>query len=134
MMVDTNIIIDLREMDTRWFDWSLNALATLGSGERLASAVVVGELAARGGAEEELTALLTEFEIDPLPLNVAAGFRAGFAHRAYRDAGGKRDKLLADFLIGAHAATIRQPLLTRDPRRYRTYFPDLTLITPESHP
>lgn len=134
MMVDTNILVDLREEDSRWFEWSLGAMASAVSGRVTISAIVMGELMSRGGSAAELTTQLEVFRIEPEALSVRAGMRAGAAHCTYRKAGGTREKLLADFLIGAHAATAGQPLLTRDPRRYRTYFPELTLITPESHP
>ncbi len=59
---------------------------------------------------------------------------AGYAHRKYRKSGGGRDRVLADFLIGAHASTKGYRILTRDPRRYRTYFPTLDIIAPDTHP
>jgi hypothetical protein len=37
---------------------------------------------------------------------------------------------LPDFFIGAHAAVLGAPLLTRDSRRYADYFPTLELIAP----
>ena len=133
MMVDTNIIIDLRERDARWYDWSSTAVAS--SNEPVsASAIVIGELAMRTAHEDELSKMLTGFGIVVKPLNSTAAFRAGLAHRGYRQSGGTREKLLADFLIGAHACAESEPLLTRDPRWYRSYFPELTLITPESNP
>ena len=60
----------------------------------------------------------------------AALFSAGKAFQRYRSAGGVRTGVLPDFFLGAHAAVIGAPLLTRDTRRYRTYFPELTLIAP----
>jgi predicted nucleic acid-binding protein len=58
-------------------------------------------------------------------------FLAGKTHYRYRAAGGTRTGVLSDFFIGAHAHVTGIPLLTRDTRRYRTYFPDVELITPE---
>lgn len=46
--------------------------------------------------------------------------------------GGRREKLLADFLIGGQASSMGAELMTRDPRMYRSYFPELPLITPET--
>ena len=60
----------------------------------------------------------------------AALFLAGKAYLRYRTAGGVRTGVLSDFLIGAHAAVERLPLLTRDVRRYRSYFPTVNLIAP----
>ena len=134
MMVDTNIIIDLREEDSQWFDWSVNAMAHAVDGRRTTSAIVLGELLSRGAGEAEIGTQLAVFEIETVPFSVSAALRAGQAYHAYRRAGGTRDRLLGDFLIGAYAVDAGEPLLTRDPRRYRTYFPELTLITPESHP
>ena len=129
MMVDTNILIDLREENSDWFEWSMNAVAQGGCST---SAIVVGELASRSGTLSEILEMLEGYEIQPVALTAEVGFRAGLAQRVYREAGGKRDKLLADFLIGAHAEIAGKPLLTRDPRHYRRYFPEITIITPET--
>ncbi len=60
----------------------------------------------------------------------AAAFLAGHAHTGYRRSGGRREAILPDFLIGAHAAVSARPLLTRDPRRVATHLPGATLIPP----
>jgi predicted nucleic acid-binding protein len=67
--------------------------------------------------------------IEEIPL--AAAFLAGHAHANYRRAGGSRDAILPDLLIGAHAAVTRRPLLTRDPRRVATHIPGAVLIAPD---
>ncbi|MGH2872410.1 MAG: type II toxin-antitoxin system VapC family toxin, partial [Solirubrobacteraceae bacterium] len=59
--------------------------------------------------------------IEEIP--IAASFLAGHAHADYRRAGGNRQAILPDFLIGAHAAVTRRPLLTRDPTRIARYIP-----------
>ena len=68
------------------------------------------------------------FVRSPLPWD--AGFLAGKCFQAYRRRGGEKRSLLPDFYIGAHAAVSGLALLTRDPARYRTYFPRLSLIAP----
>ena len=55
-------------------------------------------------------------------------------HRKYRRSGGLRERVLPDFLIGAHAAVKSYRILTRDAARYRTYFPDVDIIAPDTHP
>jgi predicted nucleic acid-binding protein len=68
--------------------------------------------------------------IEIVPIPRPALFLAGKAFQQYRSAGGARTGVLPDFFIGAHAAIEGWPLLTRDARRYRTYFPKITLIAP----
>lgn len=63
-----------------------------------------------------------------------AAHEAGRAHREYRRRGGARDRTLPDFLIGAHAQVKGYRLLTRDPRRYREYFPAVDIVAPDTHP
>jgi AbrB family looped-hinge helix DNA binding protein len=55
---------------------------------------------------------------------------AGKADRIYRRRGGEKPGVLSDFFIGAHAAVLGVPLLTRDARRFRRYFPSVLLLTP----
>lgn len=131
MMLDTNVVIDLREEDSRWFEWAEDAISQAIDELLSVSAIVVGELASRGGTQVEIVEMLTGFGVAIEPLSAAASYRAGLAHRAYREAGGRRESLLGDFLIGAHASVAGGALITRDPRPYRRYFPDLALITPE---
>ncbi|HOC01662.1 MAG TPA: type II toxin-antitoxin system VapC family toxin, partial [Verrucomicrobiota bacterium] len=78
--------------------------------------------------QRELEHRLSAFTLLPLPLNV--GFQAGKAFEKYRRAGGKKARPLPDFFIGAHAYMMHLPLLTRDPRRVRTFFPSVSLVSP----
>jgi predicted nucleic acid-binding protein len=133
IMIDTNVLIDLREAEGEWRDWSFGAVADARlAGPVGVSAVVIGELASGGGDWSDMSGLIGGFKLVVEPLDAAAACRAGTAHRAYRAAGGPRAKLLGDFLIGGHAEAAGAALITRDARRYRRYFPELTLITPEN--
>ena len=69
------------------------------------------------------------FRREALPFE--AGFLAGKAFLKYRRRGGSRAAPLPDFLIGAHAAIAGYRLLTRDPTRYRSYYPSISLIAPD---
>lgn len=134
IMIDTNVVIDLREEDSVWFEWSANAVACArADGVVSISAVVVGELATGGNSFADIEQRVSQFGMIVSPLDSRAAYLAGSAHRTYRAAGGGREKLLADFLIGGHAMANAATLITRDARRYRQYFPDLTLITPETN-
>lgn len=134
-LVDTNIFIDVLGPETPIRPWSLKALRQcVGDGTLVLSPIVWSELAASPISEGELLAALSW--LDPKRENIPyeAAFRAGKAHRAYRLAGGQRERTLPDFLIGAHADWRRHRLLTRDGARYCSYFPSVELITPDTHP
>jgi hypothetical protein len=66
-----------------------------------------------------------------LPLPYAAGWLAAQAFLKYRRSGGVRASPLPDFYIGAHAEVEGHTLVTREPARYRTYFPNVSLIAPQ---
>jgi len=101
-------------------------------GPVLINPVVYAEFSVGFVRIEEVDRVLDEagFEIAELPR--AALFLAGKVFQRYRAQGGTRAGVLPDFFIGAHAAVARVPLLTRDARRYRTYFPGITLIAPDA--
>lgn len=128
--VDSSILLDLFTEDERWLAWSQQQLTEAAQrGAIVLNAVVLAEIAPRFGRVEELREALPSMSIvEEIP--VAAAFLAGRAHADYRRAGGAREAVLPDFLIGAHAAVTRRSLLTRDPRRIATYIPGASLIAP----
>lgn len=130
-LVDTNVLLDVATKDPSWSLWSLRALqkASL-RGSLLINGVIYAELSVRYEQMEDLDEFLAQAETDFVEIPKAAFFLAAKALRQYKASGGPRDTILPDFFIGAHAATLGVPLITRDVRRYRTYFPDLMLITP----
>jgi predicted nucleic acid-binding protein len=130
-LVDTNVAIDVLTADPVWLDWSVEALRSIRErGSAFVNGVTYAELAARYDAEDALNGDLRDLGIRLERMPQTALFLAGRAYAAYRASGGPRTSLLADFFIGAHAEAAGLAILTRDPRRYRTYFPDVPLITP----
>ncbi len=101
-------------------------------GRMAINAVVYAELSVRFTRIEDLEDVLDEAGITVEDIPRAALFLAGKAFQKHRTAGGSRTGVLPDFFIGAHAAVLGMPLLTRDVRRYRTYFPSLSLIAPQA--
>lgn len=129
--VDTNILLDLVTDDPKWADWSTVQLEAASlRGPLLINDIVYAELSVRYDRIEELDSLLDELGLDISPVPRAALFLAGKVFMRYRKSGGLRTGVLPDFFVGAHAAVSGLPLLTRDGRRYRAYFPSLELISP----
>lgn len=134
IFVDTNILIDAARPQ-RWTGWSRAALLRGQASEGLVTNfIVVAELAPSFDEMTNELSLLKALGIDVLTFSEKAAWRAGRAHLAYRRAGGERSGVLPDFLIGGHAVDLGATLLTRDRQRFAAYFPDLPLITPETHP
>ena len=93
--------------------------------------VIYAETSIRFEGIDDFDAAVTEAGLTLAPIPGAALFRAGKAFTQYRSAGGIRTGVLPDLFIGAHAEVEQLRLLTRDARRYRTYFPAVTLIAPD---
>ena len=121
-LVDTNILLDVMGADAQFGPASKACLARCaGAGVLVINPVIYAEVGAVIETIEELDELLprTLFRRDPLPWEAA--YLAGQAFRQYRARGGNRPRVLADFLIGAHAVTEGMTLITRD-RGYATHF------------
>lgn len=130
-LVDSNVLLDLVTDDPKWGQWSAEALARAADESSLAiNPLIFAEVSIGFSTIEELEQLLPARDVVRLALPYEAAFLAGKAFLSYRRRGGRRSAPLADFYIGAHAAVAGMRLLTRDPRRYRTYFPTVDLIAP----
>jgi len=117
--------------DPEWSAWSEQALATCADESTLAiNPIVYAEVSIRFDRIEDLEETLPETDFRPLPLPSAAAFLAGKCFVRYRRRRGTRRSPLPDFYIGAHAAIDGLTLLTRDARRYRSYFPGLEIVSP----
>jgi predicted nucleic acid-binding protein len=133
IVVDTNVILDISGNEPEWRDWSAERLATaLEPGPAVINDVVFAELCARQTDVEAVEALLLDFRLTCVPMSRRALFLAGKAYARYRKAGGTKLNVLPDFFIGAQAVDLGVRLLTRDARRYRSYFPELELIAPQT--
>jgi predicted nucleic acid-binding protein len=132
-LVDSSVLLDIFTVDPKWGEWSEAQLIQAAQrGALVLNAVVLAEIAPRFERIELLRSTLPSVTmIEEIPL--AAAFLAGHAHTSYRQAGGHREAILPDFLIGAHAAVTGRPLLTRDPRRIATHIPGANLIMPAGH-
>ncbi len=130
-LVDTNILLDIVTNDATWYSWSIARLEEASLlGEVGVTDVVYAELSTRYEQIDDLNAFLDQAAIEVRHPERGALFLAAKAFQRYRAQGGTKTGILPDFFIGAHAVVMGVPLLTRDGKRYRTYFPTLNLITP----
>ncbi|HEX3883457.1 MAG TPA: type II toxin-antitoxin system VapC family toxin [Stellaceae bacterium] len=134
IFVDTNVLIDLIQNDPIWAGWSQQQLDIAGLRDVVAiNDIVYAELSVHYAQIEELDKMIADARLTAAPMPREALFLAGKAFQQYRRSGGTRTGVLADFFLGAHAAVTYSPLITRDPRRYRTHFPGIELVTPDIH-
>jgi predicted nucleic acid-binding protein len=132
ILVDSNVIIDVLTQDARWAAWSEAALIDAADRDEIAiNPIIYAEIASGFATMATLDAHLGAGEFRRLPLPYEAGYVAGRAFVEYRRRGGVRTSPLPDFYIGAHAAVAGLALLTRDARRYASYFPRVKLIAPD---
>ncbi len=131
VLVDSNVILDVATGDPMWSERSAAALARAADESSLViNPIVFSEISIGYRTIEALEQAVPPdvFRREPLPYEAA--FLAGKCFLAYRRRGGTRRSPLPDFYIGAHAAVASYRLLTRDASRYRTYLPNLALLTP----
>ena len=130
-LVDSNVLLDVITEDEEWLDWSAAALARAADASPLViNPIVYAEVAARFARIEDLEEALPREFYERRPLPWEAAFLAGQCFVQYRRRGGARRSPLPDFYIGAHAAVEGLTLLTRDAKRYRSYFPKLRIVAP----
>ncbi len=131
MLVDTNVLVDLVEDDPDWADWSIGQLRAQSKLHLLMiNCVIYAELSVAFSNIEALDRVLDGMQLKIVEIPKPALFLAGKAFSRYRRRGGVKNNVLGDFFIGAHAAVSGFPVLTRDPRRYKSYFPGVRLVIP----
>lgn len=133
LLVDSNVILDVFEEDPLWSNWSQSMLVQYGETHRIAiNSFIYTEVSIGFETIEGLERALTRGGFQMLPIPKEALFLAGKAFLSYRKRRGTKHSPLPDFFIGAHAATTNMPLLTRDSSRYKSYFPSISVISPEN--
>ena len=131
ILVDANVLLDVMTEDSTWGDWSANMIADLSEAHVLViNPIIYAEISVRFERIEDLESAIEESGLERRPLPWEAAFLAGKCHLKYRRQGGIKRSPMPDFYIGAHAAVEQLPLLTRDAKRFRAYFPRLDLLCP----
>ena len=130
-LIDSNVLVDLFDDGSEWQGWSDAMVAQCRDrGPIVINPIILAEVSAGFDSYEAVNQHLPEDFVVREALPWQAAFLAARAFVIYRHAGGQRRSPMPDFYIGAHAAVAGHTLLTRDPRRYRHYFPKLRIIAP----
>ncbi len=133
VLVDSNVLLDVMTEDLQWFDWSSHALARCAEASILViNPVVYAEVSTRFATIEDLEYVLSRSMFERRDISWGAAILAGKCFVKYRRAGGGKKVPLPDLFIGAHAAVEKLDLLTHDDATYRSYFPTVRLVVPDS--
>jgi hypothetical protein len=131
--VDSSVLLDMLTEDPQFADASSRCIEqALAAGEVVVCDAVVAEVQAMIETNETAMDALSEYGIRYLATSEQAAVRAGHMQRRFRDRGGRRERVVADFLIGAHALLQCTALITRDAGFYRDYFKGLKVIVPKA--
>lgn len=133
IMIDSNVILDIITQDPKWSSWSQKIIQTYCERQKLLiNAIIYAEVSINFEKIEDLEEILSNKYFECAPISLEVAFLAGKCFVKYKRNGGHRPSPLPDFFIGAHASILGIPLITRDPQPYKTYFPKLKLVYPET--
>ena len=126
--VDTNVLLDVFLPDPEWGSKSKENLEiAFNQGALIVNEIIYAELSPQFPDKQMLDDALRQLSIRIVSLDLEVAYHAGKKWQQYRKTGGKRNRVLADFLIGAHAAMRSEKLLTRDRGFYKAYFKELDI-------
>ncbi len=128
--IDTNILLDIFLPDNKFAKASAALIRrTYNEGALIICEIVYAELVPQFADRQRLDQTLKTISVSLSPLNTEIAFLAGNKWAQYRKSGGKRKRIITDFLIGAHATESADRFLSRDRGFYNSYFPDLHILS-----
>jgi predicted nucleic acid-binding protein len=130
IFVDSCVLIDIFNDDAQWKSWSIAQVSQALPRGLCINAVVYAEVSGSFATQQDVSAAIKRGRLEIKEITMEAAYLAADAFKRYRLNKGQFKTALPDFFIGAHAQVLSCPLLTRDPKRFATYFPNIELITP----
>ena len=130
IFVDSCVLIDIFNDDAQWKSWSVDHISRALPRGLCINAIVYAEVSGSFATQQDVSAAIKHGRLEIKDIPVEAAYLAAEAFKRYRKNKGAFRCALPDFFIGAHAQVLSCPILTRDPQRFATYFPDVELITP----
>jgi predicted nucleic acid-binding protein len=127
--IDSSVILSIYKAEPSGVLWLEKLIALRKSSRLVACDVVIAETRPALPSDEVHRQQLEKLGVQFLPISFEAACRAGQIHQAYRAAGGQRDRMVADFLVGAHALLQADQLATDDDGFMRRYFKPLKLVS-----
>ena len=128
--VDTNVLLDVFLPDKRFAEQSARLLKlAYDEGALIICEIVYAELVPQFSDRHTLDSALANLNMAVLSSNTDIAFLAGERWGQYRKTGGTRNRIITDFLIGSHATIKAERFLTRDRGFYKSYFPELTILS-----
>ena len=133
VFIDSCVLLDIFNADRTWGNWSSNILHSLSNENQLVINIIVfTEIAFNFDSSDKLMNTLELLNIQVLDIPFNAAFNVSRIFKSYRKNKGDKKSPMPDFYIGEHAKTLGVPLVTRDTARFKTYQPNLKLITPDT--
>ena len=130
IFVDSCVLIDIFNDDAQWKSWSIAQISQALPRGLCINAIVFAEVSGSFATQQDVSAAIKRGRLEIKEIPMQAAYLAAEAFKNYRRNKGQFKTALPDFFIGAHAQVLCCPILTRDPHRFATYFPDVQLITP----
>ena len=128
--IDTNILLDIFLPNERFAAESAKLLKlAYNKGALIICDIVYAELVPQFQDRQRLDNTLATINVSLSSTNADIVFLAGEKWSLYRKSGGTRERIITDFLIGAHALMKAERFLTRDRGFYKSYFPELQTLS-----
>ncbi len=133
-MIDSCVLLDIFNDDENWYQWSVEtAFETSKDFKLVINPTIFTEIAYNFETCEELERKLNELNVEILGLPLQAAFNVSRVFKKHKRNKGVKNSPMPDFYIGAHASFLNAPVITRDTSRFKTYQPDVKLISPKSN-